>query len=305
MTAGRQEYGDLYDLLSQTEEGTVSADGIARIDDIVQDNAELLQGYVEYIQLVSDLHFGLTNDHVETMLARLFTASDLNHEDQQGPHSTIGIQEPAGLFATQAPRPSFFPFLSSTFHATLGCFPEGMPLAYLIATVVTGLGLLIGSHIYISRPEQVARQSDSLPSPAGRWVGGEVLQSVGRITGMVNCKWAESRKLRVESPESRSQNSQLSTLNPRLLSLVSLGDRFTLSSGLVEITYGTGAKVILQGPVTYEVESNGGYLSLGKLTGKLETKAQDPSPRRTKKPSLFILHPSSFILSLSGFPPPP
>ena len=41
----------------------------------------------------------------------------------------------------------------------------------------------------------------------------------------------------------------------------------------MEITYDTGAKVILQGPVTYEVEStNGGYLSIGKLTGKLERK---------------------------------
>ena len=40
----------------------------------------------------------------------------------------------------------------------------------------------------------------------------------------------------------------------------------------MEITYNTGAKVILQGPVTYEVDANGGYLSLGKLTGKLEKK---------------------------------
>ena len=40
----------------------------------------------------------------------------------------------------------------------------------------------------------------------------------------------------------------------------------------MEITYDTGAKVILQGPVTYEVESNGGYLAVGKLTGKLEKK---------------------------------
>ena len=37
------------------------------------------------------------------------------------------------------------PIFPSTLHATLGYFPEGMPLAYLIATVVTGLGLLIGS----------------------------------------------------------------------------------------------------------------------------------------------------------------
>ena len=41
----------------------------------------------------------------------------------------------------------------------------------------------------------------------------------------------------------------------------------------MEITYDTGAKVILQGPVTYEVESNGGYLSVGKLTGKLEKRS--------------------------------
>jgi hypothetical protein len=41
----------------------------------------------------------------------------------------------------------------------------------------------------------------------------------------------------------------------------------------MEITYDTGAKVILQGPVTYEVESeNGGFMSVGKLTGKVEVK---------------------------------
>ena len=39
----------------------------------------------------------------------------------------------------------------------------------------------------------------------------------------------------------------------------------------MEITYDTGAKVILQGPVTYEVESRrGGFLSVGKLTARLE-----------------------------------
>ena len=61
---------------------------------------------------------------------------------------------------------------------------------------------------------------------------------------MVDCQW-------VESPESRVQSdSRLSTST-----LVPLGDKFVLASGLMEITYDTGAKVILQGPVTYEVES--------------------------------------------------
>ena len=51
-----------------------------------------------------------------------------------------------------------------------------------------------------------------------------------------------------------------------------LGAEYQLASGLMEITYDTGAKVILQGPVTYSVEANGGYLAVGKLTGKLEKK---------------------------------
>ena len=41
----------------------------------------------------------------------------------------------------------------------------------------------------------------------------------------------------------------------------------------MEITYNVGATVILQGPATYEVESkDGGYLSRGKLTAKVEKK---------------------------------
>ena len=42
----------------------------------------------------------------------------------------------------------------------------------------------------------------------------------------------------------------------------------------MEITYDTGAKVILQGPVTYEVESQGGFLSVGKLTARVEKKTE-------------------------------
>ena len=39
----------------------------------------------------------------------------------------------------------------------------------------------------------------------------------------------------------------------------------------MEIAYKTGAKVILQGPCTYEVDSpTGGFLSLGKLTARVE-----------------------------------
>ena len=74
--------------------------------------------------------------------------------------------------------------------------------------------------------------------------------------------------------------------------------RSSLASGLMEITYDTGAKVILQGPVTYSVETNGGYLAVGKLTGKLEKKGQvrgqGSAERSTIRISLslnpFVIH---------------
>ena len=80
--------------------------------------------------------------------------------------------------------PSNPPLPLHPIHGTIGYFSEGMPLAYLMATVITGLGLLIGSLIHVSSPEQVAR--NSVPSV----VVEPKADMVGRITGMVDCKWA-------------------------------------------------------------------------------------------------------------------
>jgi hypothetical protein len=82
---------------------------------------------------------------------------------------------------------------------------------------------------------------------------------VGRITGMVDCRWAKD-----ESPPAR-------------LDYVAIGRRFQLDSGLLEITYDSGAKVILEGPANYEVCANGGFLFAGKATGRLENDGDDLS----------------------------
>ena len=56
---------------------------------------------------------------------------------------------------------------------------------------------------------------------------------------------------------------------------VPLGRKYEFVSGLMEIAYQSGAKVILQGPCTYEVDSAaGGFLSLGKLTARVEVNVE-------------------------------
>lgn len=76
----------------------------------------------------------------------------------------------------------------------------------------------------------------------------------GAITAAANCRWGAG----CEPSAIQDQ--------------VFIGQQFKLDAGLLEITYTSGAKVILQGPVTYQVNSvNSGYLPVGKLTGKIAT----------------------------------
>ena len=218
------------------------------------------------------------------------------------------VAAPSEFDAVRAETPSALPsgFLSTTFHATLGYFPEGMPLAYLIATVLTGLGLWIGSTVHVSPPEQLARTS--VPSTV---VAQPKAEYVGRITGMVDCKWEKKglgiRDWGLEKGSGvRGQGSENppSTIHHPTYR-VALGDQFALASGLMEITYDTGAKVILQGPVTYEVESNGGYLAVGKLTGKLEKRGEGREERGEGAANHQIRNPKSQILNPSPLSPLP
>ena len=99
---------------------------------------------------------------------------------------------------------------------------------------------------------------------------------IGQITGMVDCKWSD--------PQTEAYNG----------ASVPLGRKYALASGLMQITYDTGAKVILQGPCTYEVESKaGGYLSVGKLTARVEKGAEVRDQRlqiRNQKSEILNLH---------------
>ena len=169
------------------------------------------------------------------------------------------VQQPVPAF------PTTLPTSSSLFPSTLGYLSSGWTISYLSATVVTGL-LILGFWLMpVPRPEQIAKSV--LPSAPV----AEPKAYVGRITGVVDCKIGDSR--------------------------VSLGQEFQLASGLLEITYDTGAKVILQGPVTYSVETNGGYLAVGKLTGKLGKKNDECKMINDElRTHVSDIHPSSFIL---------
>jgi len=94
---------------------------------------------------------------------------------------------------------------------------------------------------------------------------------VGQVTDMDACRWSEETA-------AKSGRGAAHRLGLLLESQVAVGRRINLDSGLLEITFHTGAKVILQGPAAFEVEANGGFLRIGKLTGRLEEKTGDWNP---------------------------
>jgi len=162
----------------------------------------------------------------------------------------------------------------NVYHGTLGFFSQEVPFALLIATLITGLGLWAGSLVYVSQPKPMAERNPATPAPSLAHLPERAL--VGRITGAVDVKWA------TKELEDGTQGPEIGDASQR--HFVSLGDKFLLSSGLLEISYDTGAKVVLQGPISYEVDSrDSGFLSVGKLTARLDKKPSALSPQSSDK----------------------
>ena len=154
--------------------------------------------------------------------------------------------------------------LGAVGHGIFGHYSSGWPVAYLIATVIFGIGLLIGSLIPASCPQEIAKQS-RLPAVDRQLQREPKRAIVGRVSGAIDCLWAQETTPVVGGAP------------------IHLGCKYALSSGLMEITYDTGAKVILQGAVTYKVDSaNGGFLSIGKLTARLENRGEGREARNER-----------------------
>ena len=209
--------------------------------DMILDDPESLDLYVHYLSDSISLRC-VVSSPIDSKAMALALAGD------------APFDIPATLPAVLPPQDISLTFGSSSpaFHNTFGYFSSGWAAAYLVATVIFGIGLAIGAITHVSQPTQVASHvpaTEKAPSPNDR-----AMEVVGRITGMADCRWGDLRTKAVNGGD------------------VPLGSRYVLASGLMQITYNTGSTVLLQGPVTYEVESkNGGFMACGTLTGKVST----------------------------------
>jgi hypothetical protein len=176
------------------------------------------------------------------------------------------------------------PAVDSPLFSTLFA-PGGWAFSYAAATVVTGLLLLVLWAWTVSHDRELAGLPPHSTLPA---VGPEKPRElVGRIIGTADCRWANPDDIPPAA--------------------IRVGRKYELASGLLEISYLSGAKVILQGPCTYEIDSPaGGFLSLGKLTARVEQgsgvrgQSSEHYPLSTSHNPLFSVRTPTAIVSDLG-----
>lgn len=140
MTVDREQQNELCGLLLAMENGTISSEGLERIDRLVCGSTDSLRLYAKYMRLVSDLRFGSGDLRIEATLAKLF--------DTEGSTAKDGCStRPVGETERLAPRVPVI--CGEAVHGGFGWFNSGWPVAYLVATVAnTETGSELGQSLY-------------------------------------------------------------------------------------------------------------------------------------------------------------
>jgi hypothetical protein len=251
MTSHVAPSNELVDLMCDLAEDRLSPEGVERLDELLCADPRNCQHYIDFMATITRLSW-IGDDSIDDAAKPTDEGQSQASLTQQaidcGCETHISQSSAVESSSERSDVPPFL--LTDTIHGAAG-YSSGWPVAYGVATAICGLGLLVGALVHVSRPVPIA--ADLPTATKGQAAGRPNTEFVGRITGMIDCQWADS---------------QTEAFNG---SSVPLGRKYVLSSGLMEITYDSGANVILQGPVTYEVESaSGGFLSAGRLTAKVE-----------------------------------
>jgi len=248
MTLSQVQIDELRGLLGRLANGPMTHRETERLNELLAADTQAQQIFADYAMLEACLEMVWTSGEGQTTCA----SEPAESEFVDGALPVIIEASPA----LHAPLSTLYPVGSFLF-------------SYMAAVVIVGMGLLIGWAYQVSIPRSDYREVVEVaprPMPTDLRSEPEMVFG-GRVTDMIDCQWADPKTGTI------------------CYAYVPLGRKYALASGLMEITYDTGAKVILQGPCTYQVESRtGGYLTLGRLTAKVE-KRRDGKADRDRNPA--------------------
>jgi len=247
MSLPHDQLEELQSLLDQFSLDELTAEQAERLETLASSSPEACDLYIQWACVHASLRFCSVEPDESAVELPAETRSSL-------PPPTLVVD----------PQPSINPqsYFTDTAQGLPVNFLQSWPVAYLIGSVIFGLGLYVASLLTVTHHVYTAQS----PSHSTLKPSASSQEYVGQITGIVNVKWSDESTAALDGAR------------------VSLGRKYALASGLMEISYDSGAKVILQGPVTYQVDSHdGGFLSVGRLTARLEKKGTEVRGQGTEK----------------------
>ena len=222
---------EVYELADALLRDAITADEVRRLKELLSNDAEARRWYMRFMH--------------QTILLRTWSLVSSARQVEQ-PQDGAGYVSDLAL-SIQLPIVDQPPVAFPSPLSALQCLLNNALLCYTMATVILGIGVL-GACAWLVRSEHKVQLTAGLPTLAVRdgRLGGE---SVARIIGAKDCRWAEPRTAATVGET------------------VAVGRKFAVASGKLDIAYNIGDRVTLEGPATYEVDSNhSGRLSAGKLT---------------------------------------
>ena len=220
--------------------GDATAEERAELDKLLLADAALRDEYLERCRLHAELSFHSKSQRAASALLDSVWSEALVEGD---PASAVSIQKTSNVAEQSAPRRKFQPsaLRSLSRHSLL----TGVAASLLIV----GIGLTIMHNTTL--PDPVVENSvDEVP---------EATESteIATLTGWHRIDWKEG--YRISAREHRLESGKV----------------IAIESGLAEITYDTGARVLIEGPAEFtvgeQVSENAGFLRLGNLVARCET----------------------------------
>ena len=242
MTDSSDRWHDFDLLLGRVVDDIQSDEDVRRLNEILRADAEACQRYLTCVHLHGRLAWGrgvrIDGKHgAIVVMGRRAECEGTNPE-----LAMMNGEPPATMMSSRTVPPIHHSeFISHHFQLL-----SGVLSAYAAATLILGASLLVGWTWDKASSRQIAMKASRPPTV----LAGVEAQtpSIGWVGSMANCQWVDPNTA------------------PKPGEPIQLGRRFAFSSGVLEIHYRSRAGVVLQGPVTYEVDSpSGGFLSAGKL----------------------------------------
>jgi hypothetical protein len=236
---------ELRELIAALREGALSPEQAARLNGLLADSPSAREVFARHTLFQATLELALETKKGTGPICAQHPPG--GHQPKVGrgklDRSPFSSAPPIIIVQTDPALPSPFSVRS---------FLDSSLFSYSVATVMMAVALLVAWGWKMTRYSDFVQGSPRQTAPVDRL--GPESPMVGRITGLADCRWANARKAAVDGQPVR------------------VGREYILAAGFMEITYQCGAKVVLEGPAVYEVESaRGGFLSLGKLTARVES----------------------------------